>query len=144
MADFDLDKLIAKIDANEVIKAKNDLINLFNMEVKSRDIYFQELRRFEGSAFETIKWLSDQEARHIQILESVLSKANIVVKEQKTPETKFDTDTKKIITFDLAFEDSAVKSFESTSNKTTGALRELMKGLMDEEIVHTERLKKYI
>ncbi len=60
MAKFDADKLLSKVTEGEVLKAKEDLIDLFNMEVKSRDVYFQELRRFEGSEFETIKWLTDQ------------------------------------------------------------------------------------
>jgi rubrerythrin len=57
---------------------------------------------------------------------------------------KFDSDTEKIIKYDLAFEDAAVKSFLSASKKTTGALSELLSGLMDEEVVHVEKLKKYI
>jgi rubrerythrin len=144
MAKFDADKLLSNITGAEVLKAKEDLIYLFNMEVKSRDIYFQELRKFEGSQFETIKWLADQEAKHIQIIESLLSKANVIVKEQRTQTPKFDSDIEKIIKFDLVFEDAAVKSFLSASKKTTGALSELLSGLMDEEIVHVEKLKKYI
>ncbi len=144
MAKFDADKLMSNITGAEVLKAKEDLIYLFNMEVKARDVYFQELRKFEGSQFETIKWLADQEAKHIQIIESLLSKANVIVKEQRTQTPKFDSNIEKIIKFDLAFEDAAVKSFLSASKKTTGALSELLSGLMDEEIVHVEKLKKYI
>jgi len=144
MAKFDADKLISKVSESEVLKAKTELIFLFNMEVKSRDIYFQELRKFEGGQFETIKWLCDQEAMHIQIIESILSKANIIVKEQQTVVPKFDSDTTKIIKYDLAFEDAAVKYFASASKKTTGPLSELLSALMDEEIIHVERLSKYI
>ncbi|MFA6319705.1 MAG: hypothetical protein WCX66_02145 [archaeon] len=81
MSLVDEKKLIPKINSSEVIKIKKDLIELFNMEVLSRDNYFQQLRRFDGIEFETIKWLSEQEARHIQLLELVLSKANIIVRE---------------------------------------------------------------
>jgi len=144
MTEFNADKLLSKVSGSEVLKAKEDLIYLFNMEVKARDTYFQELRKFEGSEFETIKWLTDQEARHIQIIESLLSKANILVKEQRTSTPKFGLDTKEIIKFDLTFEDAAVKSFSSASKKTSGALSELLSGLMNEEMVHVERLKKYI
>ena len=144
MVEFNADKLMTNITKEEVLKVKDELIYLFNMEVKARDVYFQELRKFEGSQFETIKWLVDQEARHIQILESVLSKANIIVKEQRTPSPKFSSDTTAIIKFDLSFEDAAVKSFLSASKKTSGALSELLSRLMDEEIIHVERLKKYV
>ena len=144
MADFNADILLTKVTGEEVLKAQSDLIYLFKMEVKARDIYFQELRRFEGLEFETIKWLSDQEARHIQIIETILSKANISVKEQKTPAPKFDSDTKEIIKYDILFEDTAVKTFSAAAKKTSGALSELLNGLMDEEIIHVERLNKYL
>ena len=144
MVEFNADILLNKVTEDEVLKAQGDLINLFKMEVKARDIYFQELRRFEGSEFETIKWLSDQEARHIQIIESILSKANIIVKEQRTPTPKFDSDTREIIKYDLLFEDVAVKTYSDAAKKTSGALSELLDGLMDEEKVHVDRLNKYL
>ena len=144
MVEFNADILLTKVTGEEVLKAQSDLIYLFKMEVKARDVYFQELRRFEGSEFETIKWLVDQEARHIQLIESVLSKANIIVKEQKTPTPKFDSDPKEIIKYDLLFEDVAVKTYSAAAKKTSGALSELLNGLMDEEKVHVDRLNKYL
>jgi rubrerythrin len=144
IADFNADELLTKVTGEEVLKAQSDLLYLFKMEVKARDVYFQELRRFEGREFETIKWLSDQEAKHIQIIESILSKANIIVKEQKTPAPKFDSDTKEILKYDILFEDVAVKAYSSAAKKTSGPLSVLLNGLMNEEIVHVERLNRYL
>jgi rubrerythrin len=132
IADFNADELLTKVTGEEVLKAQSDLLYLFKMEVKARDVYFQELRRFEGREFETIKWLSDQEAKHIQIIESILSKANIIVKEQKTPAPKFDSDTKEILKYDILFEDVAVKAYSSAAKKTSGPLSVLLNGLMNE------------
>ena len=140
----DIFSLISQIDSKEVIAVKTDLINLFNNEVIARDTYFQELRRFEGAAFETIKWLSDQEARHIQIIETILSRANILIKEPKTNIPKFSSNQKEIMKYDISFEDTAVKNFKQAASKTTGALSQILNTLMNEEIVHVERLKKYI
>lgn len=144
MAKFDADKLVSNVKAEEVIKVRESLIGLFNMEVKAKEVYFQELRRFDGAEFETIKWLADQETRHIQIIESVLSKANIIVREQRLVAQKFGSDPVEIIKYDLAFEDVAVKAYKEAAKNTTGALSELLSGLMDEEIIHVEKLKTYL
>lgn len=144
MSLVDEKKLIPKINSSEVIKIKKDLIELFDMEVLSRDNYFQQLRRFDGIEFETIKWLSEQEARHIQLLELVLSKANILVKEKQTPEQRFNQTESEIISIDLEFEDKTTKQYDTTANKTMGALKELLLGIMKEEENHIERLKKYV
>jgi rubrerythrin len=144
MSLVDEKKLIPKINSSEVIKIKKDLIVLFDMEVLARDSYFQQLRKFEGVEFETIKWLSDQEARHIQVLESVLSKANILVKEKQTPEQRFNQTESEIISIDLEFEDKTTKQYDTAANKTMGALKELLLGIMKEEENHIERLKKYV
>lgn len=137
-------ELIKKILMEDVLKLKEDLIVLFDMEVLARDSYFQQLRKFEGVEFETIKWLSDQEARHIQVLESVLSKANILVKEKQTPEQRFNQTESEIISIDLEFEDKTTKQYDTAANKTMGALKELLLGIMKEEENHIERLKKYV
>jgi bacterioferritin (cytochrome b1) len=144
MSLVDEKKLIPKINSSEVIKIKKDLIELFDMEVLSRDNYFQQLRRFDGIEFETIKWLSEQEARHIQLLELVLSKANILVKEKQTPEQRFNQTESEIISIDLEFEDKTTKQYDTAANKTMGALKELLLGIMKEEENHIERLKKYV
>lgn len=144
MAKFDADKLVSKVTVEEVIKIRENLIGLFNMEVKAKEVYFQELRRFDGREFETIKWLADQETRHIQIIESVLSKANIIVKEQRLVAQKFGSDPVEIIKYDLAFEDVAVKAYANAAKNTTGALSELLSGLMDEELIHVEKLRTYL
>ena len=144
MSLVDEKKLIPKINSSEVIKIKKDLIELFNMEVLSRDNYFQQLRRFDGIEFETIKWLSEQEARHVQLLELVLSKANIIVKEKQTPEQRFNQTESEIISIDLEFEDKTTKQYDTAANKTMGALKELLLGIMKEEENHIERLKKYV
>ncbi|MCX6801098.1 MAG: hypothetical protein NTZ73_02825 [Candidatus Diapherotrites archaeon] len=134
---------IKKIPAEDINTIKNELIELFNMEVKARDTYFQELRRFEGIIFETIKWLSYQEARHIQIIQVILSRANIMVKEQKTIVIKMNPDQKEIIKYDLAFEDNAVNAYKNAAGKTKGELKKILSILMGEEVVHVERLKEY-
>ncbi|MDD2531246.1 MAG: hypothetical protein PHO61_00980 [Candidatus ainarchaeum sp.] len=144
MSLVDEKKLIPKINSSEVIKIKKDLIELFDMEVLSRDNYFQQLRRFDGIEFETIKWLSEQEARHIQLLELVLSKANIIVKEKQTPEQRFNQTESEIISIDLEFENKTTKQYNTAANKTMGALKELLLGIMKEEENHIERLKKYV
>ncbi|MDD3085679.1 MAG: hypothetical protein PHD80_01070 [Candidatus ainarchaeum sp.] len=144
MSLVDEKKLIPKINSSEVIKIKKDLIELFDMEVLSRDNYFQQLRRFDGIEFETIKWLSEQEARHVQLLELVLSKANILVKEKQTPEQRFNQTESEIISIDLEFEDKTTKQYDTAANKTMGALKELLLGIMKEEENHIERLKKYV
>jgi bacterioferritin (cytochrome b1) len=144
MSLVDEKKLIPKINSSEVIKIKKDLIELFDMEVLSRDNYFQQLRRFDGIEFETIKWLSEQEAIHIQLLELVLSKANILVKEKQTPEQRFNQTESEIISIDLEFEDKTTKQYDTVANKTMGALKELLLGIMKEEENHIERLKKYV
>ncbi|MDD4128216.1 MAG: hypothetical protein PHY04_00570 [Candidatus ainarchaeum sp.] len=144
MSLVDEKKLIPKINSSEVIKIKKDLIELFDMEVLSRDNYFQQLRRFDGIEFETIKWLSEQEARHVQLLELVLSKANIIVKEKQTPEQRFNQTESEIISIDLEFEDKTTKQYDTAANKTMGALKELLLGIMKEEENHIERLKKYV
>lgn len=144
MAEFDADELVLKVSKDSILKIKNELTSLFNMEVKSRDIYFQELRKFEGLEFETIKWLSEQEEKHVQILQNILNIANISVKAQRTDSPKFDSDTNKIILFDIAFEDEAVKQYTSAAANSSGPLSELLLGLMQEEVIHVQRLKKYI
>jgi len=140
----DIFSMISQIDSKEVVLIKNDLLFLFNNEVTARDTYFQELRRFEGAAFETIKWLCDQEARHIQVIETILSKANILVKEPETNILKFSPDQKEIMKYDISFEAEAVKNFNQAAGKTTGALNQILLTLMNEEMVHVERLKKYL
>ncbi|MFA6269522.1 MAG: hypothetical protein WCW13_06130 [archaeon] len=141
---YDFGVLLGKITKEDVLGLKNDLIMLFDSEVIARGQYFQELRKFEGNIFETIKWLYQQEEWHVSAIEQILNKGNVLVKEKPLKPEKFGDDAMKIIKIDIIFEEKTVLQYKSVMEKAGGALKEILTNLMEEELVHVERLKKYV
>ncbi|MFA5931690.1 MAG: hypothetical protein WC821_05280 [archaeon] len=141
---YDFNTSLKNASVEEITRLKDDLIMLFDEEVTARGTYFQEMRKFEGEIFETIKWLYEQEEWHVSALERILGKANIIVKE-KTPKIEnLGRDSIKIIKFDIDFEEVAVKNYTMVAAKATGGLKEILTGLMTEEIKHVKRLQDYV
>jgi rubrerythrin len=135
---------ISKITKDEVLSLKDEIIGLYNMEVYEKNLYFQELRRFDGDIFETVKWLSEQEESHVQILESVLSRANILVKEANPKMPKLSTEGTEVIKMNISNENNAVVRYTTTINKSKGMLNAVLKHIMEEELIHIRRLEKYV
>jgi hypothetical protein len=144
MAGVDITKTIEKISSADVLAVKNELIGLYNMEVYERNLYFQELRKFDGEIFETVKWLSMQEEGHVSVLEQVLTRGNVPVNEEKKANVKLSTDGIEIIKMNINNENTAVKNYTNTISKTNGPLKTVLEYIMGEELVHIERLKKYV
>jgi len=141
---YDFSSLLSEVKPSEVALLKEDLIMLFDSEVIARGQYFQEMRKFEGGIFETIKWLYEQEEWHVSAIEQILNKGNILVKEKEIKPMKFGNDEKKIIGIDLLFEEKTVKEYERVAAKANGAIKEILLNLMGEEYKHIERLKNYL
>ncbi len=139
----ELKGLISKIEEKDVLSVKNELLLLFGNEVYERNLYFQELRRFEGEIFETVKWLSEQEGTHALILQMILARGNIMTKEDIKP-IKIISDKIKIIKMDIENERVAVQNYENAINKSSGALKEALTKIMEEEFEHIKRLQEYL
>ena len=141
---YDFTVSLRNVSAQDALNAKDDLIGLFNSEVIARDMYFQEMRKFEGQIFETIKWLYEQELWHVSAMEMILSRGNVMVKENPTVKTDVGSDTSKIIKLDVLFEERTVEQYKNAAGKCKGALKEILENLMNEEIKHVERLKEFL
>jgi len=145
MVEIDLiKKKIQSIEGRDVLAIKDDLILLYKSEIFERNLYFQEMRRFDGEELETIKWLSVQEETHANAIEMILSRADVVLAEPVTSVPKLSTDKKELIQFDLDTENKAVENYSKTISKSTGALREILTSLMQEELKHISRLRDYL
>ncbi len=136
--------LILNINSEEVMALEDLIRRLYNMEVFEKNLYFQELRKFDGEIFETVKWLSEQEESHVQILESVLSRANIIVKEISPKLPKLSSNDVEIIKMNVNNEHNAVERYNMVISKSNGALKKVLQHIMEEEIIHIKRLEKYV
>jgi len=140
----DTSKLFLKVTKEDVLKVKDELIALYDWELTAKGVYFQEMRKFDGEIFETIKWLYEQEEWHTRAIGMLLNKANIIVKEHPVSIPKFGADSDKILQMDVDFEHKTVLDYKRTSAKTSGAVKEILWSIMEEEIVHVARLEEYL
>ena len=140
---YDFNTSLKNASVEEITRLKDDLIMLFDSEVVARGQYFQEMRKFEGEIFETIKWLYEQEEWHVSAIERILGKANIIVTEKPLKPINFGRDSIKIINLDIFFEEKTVKEYQSVAQKTNGGLKEILTNLMTEELKHIKRLQEY-
>ncbi len=140
----DTSALFLKIKKEDVLKVKDDLIRLYDWELTARGVYFQEMRKFDGEIFETIKWLYEQEEWHTRAIGMLLNKANIIVKEHPVDVPKLSSDSNTIIQMDVDFEHKTVVDYKKTAAKTSGAVKEILLFIMQEEIRHVDRLEAYL
>jgi rubrerythrin len=139
-----LSDLLKKIESKDVLELKTDLIGLYNREVFERTLYNYELRKFEGEEFETVKWLAEQEETHVNILEQVLNRGNIRVEEEEVKLPKLPRDNMEVIKYDVDKENEAVKAYTGAINKSKGAVKIILSQIMGEEMVHIDRLRKFV
>jgi rubrerythrin len=140
----EINEKIRKISEKEVLAVKEYLLELYNTELFERNLYFQEMRKFDGKELETIKWLSVQEETHANVLEMILSRANVMVKETPPVMPTLSSIKKEIIKMDIMNETRAVNNYITTIAKTTGNLREVLTEIMQEELKHIKRLEEYL
>jgi rubrerythrin len=136
-------ELVPAVKKDEVFSLKSDLLALYSREIFERNLYFQELRKFEGEIFETIKWLSEQEENHVHIIENILNKANILVKENTPVLPRLETDTKKVIQLNISNENVSIQIYKKTIAKCSGPLKKILEEIMSEEFTHIKRLEEY-
>ena len=140
----DTSALFTKATKEDVLKVKEELIKLYDWELTAKGVYFQEMRKFDGDIFETIKWLYEQEEWHTRAIGMLLNKANIIVKEHPVTLPKLGSDSNVILQMDVDFEHKTVLDYKATAAKTSGAVKEILLFIMDEEIHHVARLEEYL
>jgi len=142
---IELDKLITEIKKEDVTKLQSELNLLLEREVYERGLYFAELRRFDGNIFQTIKWLSEQEATHANVLLRVLARGDIIAKEPLLEFKLLKSSTVEIIKMNVEGERKAIQSYAIAINKTTSIeLKKVLQIIMSEEFDHVRILSEYI
>jgi len=140
----EIESLVIKVPKGAILLLEGELVALHKMEVFARNLYFQELRRFEGDIFETIKWLYDQEDRHAYTLQFILTHAGIPTKDFSPLLPQLGRDADVMIEFDIKKEEEAMALYSKVIPKATGALKEIVQHFYDEEILHIQRLKEHL
>ncbi len=140
----ELDSLIIAIKPEDVTQIQKELLSLFEREVYERSLYFKELRKFDGEIFQTIKWLSEQESTHANVLMRVLARGNIIAKE---PVFEFKAMTAKpveIIRMNVEGERKAINEYtRAIQLSKSKELKKVLELIMSEEFDHVRRLSEY-
>ncbi len=140
----ELDKLIQKIMPEDVIMLEKELRGLLEREVYERGLYFMELRKFDGEIFETVKWLSEQESTHANVLMRVLARGNIIAKEPQFEFKPLKASTVEIIKMNVQGERKAIQDYTLAINKTKSTeLKKVLDMIMSEEFDHIRRLSAF-
>jgi hypothetical protein len=141
---LELDKLILAIKPEDVIELKKELIQLFDREVYERGLYFMELRKFDGNIFQTIKWLSEQESTHANVLMRVLARGDIIAKEPEFQYKPLKASSVEIIKMNVEGERKAILEYTLAINKTKSIeLKKVLDKIMSEEFDHIRRLSEF-
>jgi hypothetical protein len=146
-----IEELIEKVPDSQIIELKEELIVLLNREIFEKTYYFRQLQKFEGKIFDTIKWLMNEEEKHIYFLSLLLMRVGVSVPTQVENLPKLPDDNQQVIISDIQFEqvttqeyNDALDKLEPLIEKTDGALKEILTHIRDEELYHIKLLSQYV
>lgn len=146
-----IEELIEKVPESQLIELKEELIVLLNREIFEKTYYFRQLQKFEGKIFDTIKWLMNEEEKHIYLLSRLLLRIGVSVPTQVENIPKLPDDNQQVIISDIQFEEATTREYntaldklEPLIEKTDGALKEILMHIRDEELYHIKLLSQYI
>ena len=140
----DVKELCRKVSAEDVGMVLEDLEELFDNEVFEKYFYLDQLRKFEGIGFETIKWLAMQEEEHVHILYLLLCKVGLRPLDKKPELPQLESNSNKMIEVDIIKETETTMKYSKTISKTAGVLREVLEHIRGEELHHIEKLKEFL
>jgi len=140
-----ISELLTKISKEEVSEIQEELVELYKMELLSRKVYFEQIRKLDGVIVETLKILLEQETEHANTLIKILAKN--FYKEKKEEYSYFNADNNliKAVNFDLVLEEDATKKYEQTIKKSSSEnLKKILTHILEEEFNHIKRLEKFV
>jgi rubrerythrin len=139
-----LEELFPLIKKKAIFEIENDLLKLFEMEVYSTKVYFEQIRKLDGNIVETLKILLAQEEKHADFLKKILEKINIKAKYDEIA-IHVDNQLKKSVDFDINLENEATKKYEETIQKSSSQeMKKFLQHILEEEFNHIERLKRFV
>ena len=134
------------ISGEEVLPLKDELTYLHERELFERHIYFRQASKLTGSIVEILKRLNAQEEEHAYLLQIMLEKANLAVKEYDELELVkiVDQPLNTAIAYDVEQENISANAYKKAIEKSTGKIKQVLEHILQEEFEHIGLLEKFL
>ena len=139
-------ELVYEVAGEEVQLIKNEITFLHERELFERHVYFQQTGKLSGDVVELLKQLNIQEEEHSYLLEIMLKKADLPVKEFKQEELVkiVDYPLDAAIKYDIEQEKISAEGYTKAIDKSSGKIKQLLEHILQEEFEHIGLLEKYL
>ncbi|MFA5763727.1 MAG: hypothetical protein WC915_02855 [archaeon] len=139
--------MIDKIPNKSIDEIKDELFVLYKQEIFTKQLYFSQLRKFDGQILITLTYLSQQEEMHANTLKVLIDKINYPHEEEHDllDQTKKRMELMQALFLDVKQEEIAQDEYETAINKSNDkTMKELLTLLLEQEYEHLRRLNEYV